>query len=74
MSKKSSAPPLPGRRPTPAAPKATAHVGDPYWGVGGRYVVGVDGVRRPAEPVPEPTPAPLSEPNPDPTPDPTQEA
>ncbi len=30
-----------------------AHAGKPGWGVGGRYTVGQDGVRRPAE-QPEP--------------------
>lgn len=31
---------------SPAAEVAT-HVGDPYWGRGGRYIVGSDGIRRP---------------------------
>lgn len=36
----------------PAAP--TRFVGDAHWGRGGRYIVGADGVRRPATaPAPE---------------------
>ena len=31
-----------------AATDAFAHVGDPYWGQGGRYIVGEDGKRVPA--------------------------
>ncbi len=32
------------RAPAPSS----SHVGDPWWGRGGRYIVGADGVRRPA--------------------------
>lgn len=28
---------------------STSFVGDPYWGRGGRYIVGADGARRPAK-------------------------
>ncbi len=30
-----------------------AHVGDPYWGQGGRYIVGADGKRVPAPAITE---------------------
>jgi hypothetical protein len=38
--------PTPGTRETAAA----AAPADPYWGRGGCYIVGRDGVRRPADP------------------------
>lgn len=37
-----------GAAGVPVAPRR-GFIGDPYWGKGGRYIVGKDGVRRPAE-------------------------